>query len=424
MKIIIKIVYSYILLPLAVIVFGLFSLFKAKYRKSFIERFYVISKLQSYLKLKRESNKYILIHCASMGEFEHIKPLIAKLSEYPSRGIILTFFSPSGYEHIVKFNGVDLILYLPFDFPGLWRRFYQHLNPVFIIISKHDAWPNQIWIANEHNIPVFLVNASLNEKSSRVKGSARILFNEVYKAFDQIYAISESDMKNFETYFKNVNVKTIGDTKFDQVVLRKKQAENTIHIPDNWISDNLVIIFGSIWPEDLIHLKTPIKNILARYKFIKIIIVPHQPDDNQINEIKSFLTEESTTLFTNNSFPNDKRALIINTVGVLADLYKYADIAYVGGSFKQGIHNVMEPAIYGIPVVYGPQHKNSHDAIHLLKREGALQILNHDQALYTFNKLIEDKKYRNKLGKNALDFALSNTGVSEKLIQQWLKYLK
>ena len=104
-----------------------------------------------------------------MGEFEHVKPLIAKLSESKSNAIIVTFFSPSGYEHVKKFSGVDLILYLPFDFPGIWKKFYQLLNPAFLIISKHDAWPNQIWIANECNIPVFLVNASLNEKSSRIK---------------------------------------------------------------------------------------------------------------------------------------------------------------------------------------------------------------------------------------------------------------
>ena len=424
MKKIIKIIYSYLLLPLLVLAAGLTSLFKSKYRKALIGRFYIISKLKSYLKSQENVKKYILIHCASMGEFEHIKPLIARLSENPANAIILTFFSPSGYEHVQEYKGIDLILYLPFDFPCIWRKIYKQLDPVFVIISKHDAWPNQIWVANEKKIPIFLVNASLDEKSSRIKGLARLLFKEVYKSFDQIYAVSESDKNIFETYFENVKVQNIGDTKFDQVVLRKKQSESTIHIPENWIADNLVLIFGSVWPEDLLHLKRPIKKLLTSYKSIKIIIVPHQPDETHLNEIKQFLTDESTSLFTNKSFSNDKRVLIINTVGVLADLYKYADIAYVGGSFKQGIHNVMEPAIYGIPVIYGPQHTNSHDAIHLLKKEGALQILNQEQAFDIFHKLIEDETYRKELGNNALDFALSNTGVSDKLIQQWHQYLK
>lgn len=423
MKKVIKLLYSYIFLPILVLTAGLISMFKVKYRKAFLERFYIISKLTSYLKLQKNFKRYILVHCASMGEFEHIKPLITKLSENPSNAIILTFFSPSGYEHIKEYAGIDLILYLPFDFPCTWRKIYTLLNPVFVIISKHDTWPNQIWMANENNIPIFLVNASLNQKSSRIKGLARLLFNEVYTCFNKIYVVSESNRKIFKTYFKNVNVKTIGDTKFDQVMLRKKHSANTIYIPNNWTSDSLILIFGSIWLEDLQHLKRPIKTLLTKYKSIKIILVPHQPDETHINKIKQFLTDESTSLFTNKSFTNDKRVLIIDTVGVLADLYKYADIAYVGGSFKQGIHNVMEPAIYGIPVVFGPKHKNSHDAIHLLKNDGALQILNQDQAMDTFNKLIDDKNYRNRLGKNALDFALSNTGVSEKLIQQWQQYL-
>jgi 3-deoxy-D-manno-octulosonic-acid transferase len=423
MKIVIKILYSYFFLPILVLIAGLISIFKVKYRKAYLRRFYVISELNFYLKARKYSKKHILVHCASMGEFEHIKPLITRLSENPSNAIILTFFSPSGYEYVKGYAGIDLILYLPFDFPCIWRKIYKRLNPAFVIISKHDAWPNQIWIANENDIPIFLVNASLNEKSSRIKGLARLLFNEVYECFNEIYAVSESNKNIFETYFKNVKVQTLGDTKFDQVMLRKKLSENTHHIPDNWISDNLILIFGSVWPEDLQHLKRPIKILLSNYKSIKIILVPHQPDESHINEIKQFLTDESTSLFTNKSFTNDKRILIINTVGVLADLYKYADIAYIGGSFKQGIHNVMEPAIYGIPIVFGPKHKNSHDAIHLLKNEGALQILNQDQAMDTFNKLIEDKNYREQFGKNALDFALSNTGVSEKLIQQWQQYL-
>ena len=424
MKILLKYIYSYLLLPLLILIASIMSVFKAKYRKSFFQRFYVISKLRTYLQSNQNHKKNILIHCASMGEFEHIKPLIVKLSESSSNAIILTFFSPSGYEHVKEFSGVDLILYLPFDFPGLWRIFYQLLNPAFSIISKHDAWPNQIWIANECNIPVFLVNASLNEKSSRIKGIARLLFNEVYKAFDQIYAISESNKKNFETHFKNIHVRSIGDTKFDQVVLRKQQSESSILIPENWLADKLILIFGSVWSEDMVHLKESIKKILTNNKSVKIIIAPHQPDDDHINEIKSFFYDAEITLFTDKSFPNNTRILIINTVGVLADLYKYAHVAYVGGSFKQGIHNVMEPAIYGIPVLYGPHYTNSYDAIHLLKNKGGLQIKNHNEALQTFNNLIADKNYRNRLGKNALNFALNNTGVSDKLIQQWQKYLK
>lgn len=424
MKTAIKYIYSYILIPFLVLISGIFSSFKRKYRKSFFKRFSIISQLQNYLNSQPENSKYILIHCASMGEFEHIKPLIAKISENTSNAIVLTFFSPSGYEHVKKHSGVDLILYLPFDLPGQWRRFYKLLNPAIIIISKHDTWPNQIWIANECKIPVFLVNASLNVKSTRIKGLARILFSEVYKAFDQIYAVSKFDKDLFKENFNNINVQNIGDTKFDQVVLRKKQSQKSIFIPKTWLNDQLILIFGSVWPEDLQHLKQPMRDLLKEHKSVKIILAPHQPDENHINEMITFFQGTEFIRFTENKFTNTSRILIIDIVGILADLYKYAQIAYVGGSFKQGIHNVMEPAIYGIPVVYGPVHTNSYDAIQLLKCGGSLQITNDYDAHEIYDKLVKDENYRNQIGTNALNFALDNTGVSEKLLQQWQRYLK
>jgi 3-deoxy-D-manno-octulosonic-acid transferase len=292
-----------------------------------------------------------------------------------------------------------------------------------LIISKHDTWPNQIWVANECKIPVFLVNASLNDKSSRIKGFAHVLFSEVYNAFDQIYAVSELDKKLFEENFKNINVNAIGDTKFDQVVLRKEQSKNLTLISESWLKEKLILIFGSVWPEDLVHLKSPITTLLKKFKNVKIIIAPHQPDEVHLNDIRTFLNKFEINHFTEQHFTMNTRILLIDSVGILADLYKHAQIAFVGGSFEQGIHNVMEPAIYGIPIIYGPKHKNSYDAIQLLKNNGSLQITNQIEAQEIFNKLIMDESYRIQLGKNALNFALSNTGVSDKLIRQWQKYL-
>lgn len=424
MRPIIKFIYSFILLPIVIIIAGILSFFKKSYRRAFFERFKVISKLRKFVQSNGNQGKKILIHCASMGEFEHIKPLISKISEFSSNQIILTFFSPSGYENISNYNGVSLIIYVPIDFPGIWRKFYDILNPALLIISKHDAWPNQIWIANGKNIPVFLVNASLNEKSSRIKYPARILFNEVYQAFDQIYAISESDCNLFKEHYKNIHVKAFGDTKFDQVVSRKKKSENKSLIPDQWLSTETVLIMGSVWPEDLIHLKQPLIYLLKTHKNFKMIIAPHQPDEKHLNEIKTFLQNVPFSLFTDNTYPQDSRILIVNTIGILADLYRYADIAYIGGSFKQGIHNVMEPAIYGLPVIYGPVYTNSYDAIQLLQKNGALLTRNKEEAFQTLNKLIENPGYRKQLGNNALEYALSHTGVSEKLVAQWQKYFQ
>jgi 3-deoxy-D-manno-octulosonic-acid transferase len=423
MKIFLKIIYTYIFLPFLFILAFVVSGFSKTIRKAFFERFKVIKKLKNYKASQTDSKNYILIHCASMGEFEHIKPLITQLSASKRNAIIITFFSSSGYENVKNYEGVDLILYIPFDFPGQWKKFYNTLNPKFLVISKHDAWPNQIWIAEENNIPIFLVNASLHENSSRIKGLAKILYNEVYQAFNQIHAVSESNKKNFERHFKNIHVDSLGDTKFDQVSLRKRQSINIKYIPDYWLKDELIILLGSVWPEDLSQLIEPVKNILLQNSNVKVIIAPHQPNEKHIDEIKNTFAGIELIYFSRTNFSDGSKILLIDTVGILADLYKYAHIAYVGGSFKQGIHNVMEPAIYGIPVIFGPTHSNSIEAEKLLKRGGGIQVNNKNDVQEVFNKLLNDTSFRRGTGEKALSYALENTGVSEQLINEWQKYL-
>ena len=423
MRILIQLIYSFLVLPIIFILIGLVSIINRKYRKAFLERFSVLSTIEKFLTENQGLNKKILIHCASMGEFEHIKPLIMKLSKKTKVSLIVSFFSPSGYEYVKSFPGVDLIIYTPFDFPGQWRKFYSLLKPKIIIVSKHDAWPNQIWIAKRYKIPIYLVNASLAEKSSRIKGLAKIFFKQVYRTFDEVYAISESDKKRFEKNFPGANVLHVGDTKFDQVLIRKEMSLEKNLIDTNWLKDQLIFLFGSVWPEDIEHIKYPIKNLLGRFKEIKVILVPHQPEDHFIKEMAEFYENEEMILFKDKNFKSTARILIINTIGVLPDLYKHAHIAYVGGSFKQGIHNVMEPAIYGIPVLYGPVYKNSYEAIKLLENKGSQVINNENEASASMTKLVEQKDYREMIGKNAQNFALGNTGATEKILDRWERYL-
>jgi len=235
MRCLLQFTYTVLIMPLLFFMACITGIFSGKIRKFVLERFKVIKKLKQYKASQQKEKNYILIHCASMGEFEHIKPLITKLSSSPKNAIIVTFFSSSGYENVKEYSGVDLILYTPFDFPGQWKKFYDILKPKFLIISKHDAWPNQIWAADKQKIPIFLVNASLNENSSRIKGLAKILYNEVYRSFSRIHAVSESNKANFEKHFKNINVDATGDTKFDQVSLRRKHSEQIKYIPESWL---------------------------------------------------------------------------------------------------------------------------------------------------------------------------------------------
>lgn len=421
-----QLIYSYFLLPMLFLTVSGLSIFSAKYRRAFLQRFQVMGTLKRFLSETADTSatKRIMFHCASMGEFEHIKPLITKFAEANEVNIVVTFFSPSGYENVKSFPGVNLFLYLPFDFKSEWRRFYNLLKPRFIVISKHDTWPNQIWQAHKAEIPIFLVNASLGSESSRLKGLAKIFFRQLYKYFTEIYAIGEEDKKRFESNFNEVRVFNIGDTKFDQVLIRKEWAKHKNLIDRNWLGQNLILLLGSVWAEDLVNLKEAVKKLYQNKANLKLVIVPHQPQEQMIRELVEFFGRANTRLFSNPQFEPSSRILIVDIVGILADLYKYAHIAYVGGSFKQGIHNVMEPAIYGIPVVYGPQYENSYDAVRLKEKGGSIVIHSAAESYTAFDDLVRLESYRESLGHKAKDFALSNTGATRILFERWQKYLQ
>ncbi|MBD3225657.1 MAG: hypothetical protein GF313_13090, partial [Caldithrix sp.] len=361
----------------------------------------------------------IVIHAASMGEFEHIKPLVIKLSEFEKYPVIVTFFSPSAYEHVKRFSGVDLIVYLPFDFAFTWKRFYKHLSPKALIISKHDAWPNQVWEAKKHNLPVYLVNASLNDQSSRIRWPARFLFNSIYSSVTQICTISNEDRQTFEKYFNNIRVDYVGDTKFDQVLIRKERAlRQEPLLPEYWQSASRVILLGSVWKEDGDHIFPAVSEVLENHEDIKCIIVPHQPEEAFVQQIKSQFNTCKPVRFTElNQGSAENRVMIVDKIGVLADLYQYAFLAYVGGSFRQGIHNVMEPAVYGIPVLFGPVHLNSFEAKQLVLRKGALVVSSTDDTFKILQRFITNRDAQKKVGKKAYEFAKENTGATEKIVQ-------
>ena len=185
-----------------------------------------------------------------------------------------------------------------------------------------------------------------------------------------------------------------------------------------------VILFGSIWPEDAEKVLTTLNGILEKQSAVKVIIAPHQPTAEIIYQLTSYLNELKIEYFSQNNFDEENNVLIIDKVGILADLYKYADIAYVGGSFKQGIHNVMEPAIYGIPVIYGPVYTNSYEAIKLLKEGGSRVVSDEEEFKKTINEMINQPKKRQRIGEKGYSFATKNIGGTEKIIskiKEWLK---
>jgi len=410
-------IYSYIFLPKLILLAHIAALFSKKIKVPLFERYHILEKIDVWLKLQKDSVKEsVVIHSSSMGEFEHIKPLIKSIKERYDLNVIVTFFSPSGYDNVKQFSGVDLFLYLPFDFKGTWEKFYKRLNTKLLIISKHDVWPNQIKVANEKNITSILVNASIGLNSSRSSFLAKLIIAPVYRCLNKIFVISDEHRQRLQKVFNCTNMEIVGDTKFDQVLFRKEQNKNKRFFNNEWNSNQRVIAFGSLWPQDAEHTLIVTEKILSQYADVKVVIVPHQPSPEMISFFLKYFEKTAIDIFSE-GYDVKNRVLIINKIGVLADIYKNVDIAYVGGSFKQGIHNVMEPAIYGLPVIFGPTHTNSFEAEQLLKQEGAVVIKNKDDFENVITKFLDDNNYKIRIGRNAYQFALKNTGASKKIIK-------
>ena len=419
-------IYRLIIFPLIYISAHTGALFSKKVRIVLKKKYSVVRELRKWLEENHEdAPKYIIFHAASLGEYEHIRPVLFKLNrQFDSRNIV-TFFSPSGLQNVRTGNGVHYTTYMPFDTFSQWGKIYRLVKPVMVVIAKHDVWPAQIWSARDHNIPVFLINASLSSRSTRAKFPFGRILSIVYRDFNEIMTISEEDKERFQKYFSGLNLKVCGDTKYDQVLLRMEQARQDPPLNMQWRKGKIIFAAGSIWPEDEEHLLPALTQLLKKQDKFQIILVPHQPTDAAVNRLEKYFAEQNPQRFSNLHDRNPQsRVVIVDQIGYLAGLYLLADMAYVGGSFKQGIHSTMEAAVYGIPVIYGPVHKNSYEAVKLIECGGAFPVRNRKEIFTTVTQLLTNADLMARTGKNARTYALENTGATENLIQAWSELLK
>jgi 3-deoxy-D-manno-octulosonic-acid transferase len=416
-------IYRIIISPVIIIIAHFMAIFKPKIREGLDQRKQVLSNIEKWIRENPGKSKRIIFHTASLGEFEHIKPLLTEIKQRYQTQNIVSFFSASGYDNANLNPGMDLRTYVPIESFKNWNRFYKLIQPSLLVVAKHDVWPAQIWAAKKLNIPTFLINASLSESSSRTNILVRKFLSNVYCVIDKIFTISEEDTQRFEFVYGINNVEFLGDTKYDQVVFRKRIAESQKILPAEWKQSSHCIVCGSVWPEDTEHLFPALKKILEENHNWKIILVPHEPHKTYVNDINKQFSKWGTKKFSERKNINKERVLVVDEIGHLAGLYHYSDIAYVGGSFKQGIHNSMEPAIFGVPVLYGPVHKNSYEAIQLARQNGGVVVHNKRDLFETLSELVLDEGKRNQLGEKALHFASANTGATEKLLDQWKNIL-
>lgn len=354
-------------------------------------------------------DKVIWFHMASLGEYEQGVPIIGVVKgQYPDHKIVISFFSPSGYEIRKNSPLADVVVYLPLDTPQNAKEFLDLVHPEIAIFIKYEFWPNYLNELRVRKIRSFLVSGGFREDQMFFKKYGSWMRKSL-ESFEYFFVQNKKSEELLHSIgFQNVIVS--GDTRFDRVSHQIEQ-NNTLEFISEFKNDKLCVIAGSTWPEDEDLMMDFINNSSEEVKFI---LAPHQIKDEHILNLRAKL-QKKTVLYSEKEGKNlkDYQVFILNTIGVLTKAYSYADMAYVGGAAgKTGLHNILEPATFGIPIVIGENFERFPEAKQLQQLAGLFSVKNSDELNEIFSKLINDDLFRKKAGMIAGHFINSNTGAT------------
>jgi 3-deoxy-D-manno-octulosonic-acid transferase len=359
--------------------------------------------------LKTQNSKLIWVHCSSLGEFEQGRPVIEKLkSNDPGSKILLTFFSPSGYEIRKDFKGVDWIFYLPMDSKANAKKFLDIVRPSLAIFVKYDYWYYYLTECKKRNIPLYIVSAIFRKEQPFFKwyGTLHI---KMLKCFSHFFVQERESSELLNSVGIN-NVTVSGDTRFDRVaeIVENFKPINEI---EKFCNSSQVLVAGSTWPSD----EKIIKEAITDFPNLKVIIAPHEIHEAHLNQLKQIFPQTSlySQLITYNSQSN---ILIIDNIGMLSKLYHYATITYIGGGFDKGIHNTLEAAVYGKPVIFGPNYKKFKEAIGLIETGGGFSVNSANELKAQLKILLNDQMKREETNRISFDFVKQNRGATEKIM--------
>lgn len=418
MKIIFYIFYNFLLLPALYVALRFAGILNKKIRAGIIGRKRVYEELILNAININKNKKLVWFHSSSLGEFEQAKPIIERLKKDKDVNVLITFFSPSGYVNSKKYPYADLISYIPFDTKHNAEKFISITNPAIAVIMRYDLWPNIIEILNRKKIPVYLVDATLRKNSPRsfplIKSFHKILFNYLSK----ILTVSKEDAEEFNKFSLTSNkVYVVGDTRFDRVYERSLLAKDKKLISENIIKAKKVFVAGSTWEQDEDVIFPAFLKLAAFDTNVLLIIAPHEPTLLHLDKIENeFAGKLRTIRFSHLNNYNNERIIIVDSIGILLTLYTYADISFIGGSFKQNVHNVLEAAVYGTPVLFGPKIDNSQEAIKLADIGGGIIIKDKKSAYRNLRKLFSDDNLRKEIGQISAGYVRSNVGATQKIL--------
>ncbi|CAM2798547.1 3-deoxy-D-manno-octulosonic acid transferase [Flavobacterium frigoris] len=382
------------------------ALFNSKIKLFVDGRKIVFTTLEQKIK---SSDKTIWFHAASLGEYEQGLPVIEKIKEeYPLHKIVITFFSPSGYEVRKNNTAADATVYLPLDTKKNAKRFLELVHPDMVFFIKYEFWLNYLNELSKLNTPTYLISGIFREKQMFFKWYGGF-YRKALDTFSYFFVQNEGSKKLLQQLGKT-NVAVSGDTRFDRVaaILEK---DNDLDYISQFKNNTLTIVVGSSWPKDEALLLDFINTNTLKAKFI---IAPHNIKGDQIEQLKNSITKK-TVLFSEKQHKNlaDYDVFIIDTVGILTKIYSYADIAYVGGGFgNPGVHNLLEPATFGVPIVIGPNYSHFAEATALVNMGGCISVSEKTELIAAFKDLIVDANFRSEKGHICSTFVQMNKGAT------------
>lgn len=363
----------------------------------------------------RERSPRLWFHCASLGEFEQGRPLMEALKEeYPHYRIVLTFFSPSGYEVRKNYAGADFVCYLPLDTPENARRFLVAVQPEMAFFIKYEFWHNYLRLLHKRQIPTFLISGIFRPQQLFFKRGGGF-YRQMLHSFTHLFVQNEESVK----LLQSIGVKQVtlsGDTRFDRVAAICKEPKK---IPQAEIFQNKqpLLVAGSSWEPDLKVLAP----LLQLYKGrLKCIVAPHEVDEEHLQQAERLLEMLQVVRFSraDNRTLVNADVLLIDNVGMLSALYALADYAYIGGSFGKGLHNILEAATFGVPLFFGnKQYGKFQEAVELVEGGSAFTVADAEELKTRFCVLFEQKEKRKKAARAAADYVQWNTGATRKIME-------
>lgn len=399
---------------LYIILFYLASLFDRKAKKI------VSGQRETWRRLQQKpEGKYVWFHAASVGEFEQARPLIERLKkEQPGKKVLLTFFSCSGYEMRKDYPLADMVLYLPFATRRNARKFLSALDIEMAIFVKYEYWPAYLKALKKNQIPTYIIDAIFRPNQTFFRWWAAP-YRSLLKLFSLLFVQDEASRELLEKYGIDTAI-VAGDTRFDRVATVCSQQKE-LPVLERFVEPEItpltaiqpsakkVIVAGSTWPQDEVLLQ----RYITEHPEYKLVLVPHELNDEHLHYI--FNLFEGRFVRYSEATPQNlsvSRVLLVNQMGLLSSIYRFGQVAYIGGGFGEGIHNIVEPAVYGMPVIFGPRFQKFREAHELIRLGGGFTVSNYESFAAAMDQALENNK---AIGQIAGDYVQSELGATEKI---------